>query len=531
LSVASAVAAGTLLAAAGAASAVGEGTFTKITAPSGTTTFKFDGKHPSNNHFTVSGETSADVTSVDIDCILIEDAGRSVHTLVGSVPVTAGAFSAVATLPDLMLNCRLRAIPSGVDPQSDYLGSYTGPIFYMNGATYLTTGSTIFGYTALGEQGDGVTEAKDAAQCGPAISATIEPPGMRTLGTDSESCAFALPSSNVTGGGSSTASAIKADGHNAYLPFSVHSFLNGAPQLLGLPQPALSTTLTRSGNGDVTVTESAPLKRCSVDDTYPPTPTSCPGLVDTGVTFTRTLNLFRGDHQIRVRDAFISTDNHAHTMNLEYRGQIATPETGAVGYTFPGGSSTFHTVALNQVVTGLGTKAGTMFARSDLDSVEGDPVADTLGLTWSRAPQEVLFSGGAKNLFALPYALTVPANGTTHLGFAYSKRVETKDAKTLAAGAQNEMVNAPTIRSPSKGAAIKGHTTTVKGSVTLGANGLPTKVLVNGHTAHLTKASAPKETYSVSFSESFGKHKLKVTAKDVAGNTRSKSIRVTNVGP
>jgi hypothetical protein len=529
LSVASAVAAGTLLAAAGGASGVGPGTFTRITNPSGTTTFKFDGEHPSNNHLIVSGETSADVTSVDIDCILITPHGRSDQALASAVPVTGGAFSTVASISSLMSNCRLRAIPSGVDPLSDYIGSFAGPILYMSGAVYNKAGSITYGYTALASQGDGVAAAFDAAQCGPAISATIEPPAMQLLGTGSQSCAFSLPSSNVTAS-SATASAIKVGGHNAYLPFSVRTFLNGT-RALALPQTALATTLTRSANGDVTVTESAPLKRCSVDDTYPPTHTSCPSLMDTGVKFTRTLNLFRGDHQIRVRDAFISSDAHSHTVGLQYRGQIASPDTGAVGYTFPGGSSTFHKTALNQVVTGLGTKANTMFVRSDLDSVEGDPEADTLGLTWSRAPQKVLFSGSTVNTFALPYALNVPANGAAHLGFAYSKRVETKDAKTLAAIAVNEMVNAPTISSPANGAVIHGQTTTVKGNVTLGANGLPTNVVVNGHAAPLTKVSATKETYSASFSESLGKHTINVTAKDVAGNTKSKSISVTNAGP
>jgi hypothetical protein len=527
LSAASAVAAGTLLAGAGAASAVGPGTFTRITDPGGTTTFKFDGRHPTNNHFTVSGVASNDVTSVDIECILTVDTGRSIQLLATGVPVTSEAFSTIATVPYLNVGCRLRAIPSGVDAASDYLGSYAGPILYMNGATYDTAGSTTYGYTAQGDEGDGSAEAQDAAQCGPALSVTIEPPGMDLVGTHSQDCAFRLPSGNVTSG-ASTASAIKVGGHNAYLPFSVHSFLIGG-QGLSLPQPALATSLTRSANGDVTVTESAPLKRCSVDDTYPPTSTSCPNLVNTGVTFARTLNLFRGDHQIRVRDAFTSTDGLAHTMNLQYQAGVPPPDTGAVGYTFPGGTSTFHKVAPNQVVTGLGTKAGTMFARSDLYSVEGDPQADTLGLTWSRAPQKVLFSAGGTTLFALPYALNVPANGTARLGFAYSKRVETTDAKTLAAIAVNEMVNPPTISSPANGAVITGHTTTVKGSVTLGANGLPTSVVVNGHAAQLTKVSATQETYSVSFSEPFGKHTINVTAKDVAGNTRSKSISVSNV--
>jgi hypothetical protein len=508
-----------------AAGAPGPGTWTKITTPSGTTTFKF----PGNHHLTVSGVTSNDVTSVDIDCIYNSVSGPSSQSLATSVPVSTGAFSTVATISNLLPNCRLRAVPTGVDPAADYLGSYAGPIMYMNGIKYNTVGSTRTGYQALDETGDGLVAMVDAAECGPALAATITPPAMLLSGSGSEVCAFALPSANITQSGTSTASAIKVNGHSAYLPYGVETLLNGT-QALGLPQPALTVNFTRFNSGHVRVTESAPLKRCSVDDTYPPTSTSCPSLVNTGVTFKRVSDLFRGAHQIRVRDTFASSDNHAHTINVQYQGQFTSPpDTGRVGYDFPGGSTTFHKSSHDQTVTGLGTKAGTTFIRSDMFSVEGDPLADTLGLTWSRAPQKVYFSPNTDEFFAMPYSLSAPAGGAAHLGFAYSEHVKTADTKKLAGVAVNEMVNVPHIGSPSNGALITGHTTTVKGYVTLGANGLPTKVLVNGHAAHLTKVSATKETYSVSFTESFGKHTIKVTAKDVAGNAKSKSITVKNV--
>src|SRR4051794_10688867 len=92
LSIASATAAAAVLLAAGGATAVGPGTFTKITNPSGTTTFEFDGKHPSNNHLTVSGQTSLDVTSVNIDCITNTVGGPAVDALANSVSVSGGAF-------------------------------------------------------------------------------------------------------------------------------------------------------------------------------------------------------------------------------------------------------------------------------------------------------------------------------------------------------------------------------------------------------------------------------------------------------
>ncbi|HKC27238.1 MAG TPA: hypothetical protein VKB75_04425 [Jatrophihabitans sp.] len=519
---------GMMTALATSAGAVGTGTFTKITAPSGSSTaFKFNGANPATNHLTVSGVTSLDVTSVDIVCTYNSVSGPTSQTLQGAVAVTSGAFSTVVPINNLLTTCRLRAVPTGVSPSADYIGAYTGPVLYMSGDVFNKAGSTIYGYTALTELGDGLAAALDAAQCGPALVVTVAQPGEELRGLPSEACGFALPATNITGTGTPNASAIKVDNHNAYLPYSVHNYLNGS-QSLALAQPALATTFTRSANGAATVTESAPLKRCSVDDTFPPTTTSCPSLVNTGVTFRRVSDLLPLQHRIRVRDTFTSADGQAHSVKLQYEAQVQPPDAGNVGYMFPG-SAQFKKSSFGQVVTGLGTKANTLFIRSDLHSLEGDPGDGTLGFTWSRAPQRVVFDHSAAEFFAMPYTLTVAAHGRADLGFGYCEQTATTDAKKSAQTAVNEMINAPTISSPAAGATVHGKSTTVKGAVTLGANGLPTKVTVNGHIAHLTKVSATKATYAVTFSESLGKHTITVTAQDIAANTRSRSIKITNV--
>jgi hypothetical protein len=69
----------------------------------------------------------------------------------------------------------------------------------------------------------------------------------------------------------------------------------------------------------------------------------------------------------------------------------------------------------------------------------------------------------------------------------------------------------------------------VKGSLTAGANGLPTTVSVNGHAAHITKTSPTTATYKVTFSESTGKHTITVRATDSVGNSATASVSVTNV--
>ena len=52
-------------------------------------------------------------------------------------------------------NCRLRAIPDGVDLNTDYLGAYTGPILYTDAFGLLTDGGKAYSYVAQSEEGDG----------------------------------------------------------------------------------------------------------------------------------------------------------------------------------------------------------------------------------------------------------------------------------------------------------------------------------------------------------------------------------------
>ncbi len=522
-----ALVAGTLTGLTAAASAtLGPGTFTRITTPSHDTTFKYNGNIPTgSNTFTVAGVTSNDVTAVEIDCLLTNAVGIQAFPFATNVHVSGGSFSTTAAYPTLTGNCRLRAIPTGVDYTTDYLGSFTGPILYTNTVAIEKDGSTPIGYVGAGEQGDGLGEVQDAGECGIAALATITTPEMQLHGSaTSESCLLEL-ASNLTG----SASAIRVDGHNAYLPHVVYSLLRNG-QALTLPQPSLTTSSQRFSNGDITISETAQLKRCNGDNTYPPTSGSCASLLNTGVQFKRVLNIFRGAHQIRIRDSFTSTNGVHHTVAAQYQMALPAPAFGALGYMFPG-RNTFHQAQVSQTVTGLGSKAATMFVRSDIYASSDDLAANTFGFTWSRAPSKVQFSSASVQEFALQYSLSVPAHGAAYLGFADSEAPLTTTAKNRAAVAVREIVSRPSISSPGNGATLHAHTTTVKGSVMAGANGLPTSVVVNGRAAHLRKVSATKETYKVSFSESFGKHMIKVTARDVAGNTKAKSITVKNVAP
>jgi hypothetical protein len=514
------------LAVSGAASAVGPGTFTKVTTPSGNIIHPVDPN--ATNPLRVAGQASADVTTVNIACLLqTRGAVLNARTIASGLPVTNGSFDVtVNILTPVVGSCRLRAIPTGVSFSTDYLGSYTGPILYTNGIVPETAGGTEFAYAATADQGTGFARVVEAGTCGVAALFSVVTASMDVLGP-SLSCGAFLPARNLTSTGVSTASTVTVDGHSGYLPPHIGGFLNRVG--LSLAQTTLTTSFIRHPSGDVTVTESAPLVRCSGGDTYPPTQSSCPSLVSTGATFARTIDMFRGDHQVRFRDSFASADGLAHTVTAQYQTALADPPpTGATGYVFPGAGGSYEPSTPDEVVVGLGTKAGTVLARSDLHSTEGDPDASTIGITWSRAPAKVQFDHSTSPFFAMPYSFRVPAGGKAYVGFAFSEGVTTAAVRTLASLATREIVLAPTIRSPKRGATVHGHLTTVKGSVSLGANGLPTSVTVNGHKATLTKVSETKETYVAKFRESFGKHKLTVTAKDAAGNTASATRTIRN---
>jgi hypothetical protein len=515
------------------ASASGRGTFTHITSPAHTFTYNY--AIGAANHLNVSGSTSLDVTEVDIDCVTyIFDQDPDISHLASAVPVTSGSFSVQGTFPgNAPTQCHLMAVPADVDPNSDYLGSFTGPIVYAD-AFGLTRDSAqvVYSYVGQVEGGDGAAVLTDVGQCGTEVLVTVQTPQM-LAGPIMVSCLFALPAGNFGPSGPATRSTIQIDGRNAYLPSGVHSYLIGSNSLT-VTQSVLTVKRVIAQNGDVTFTESALLMRCSANNSYPPTNASCPSIVSTGVRYQRVSTFERDGHQVKVRDRFTSTNHQAHSASLQYQAAFQNETgsgtaTGNIGYAFPGHGSTFHAASPGQTGTGFGSKAGTVLIRSDLHASPSDGAADTMAATWSRPPSKVFFGTDQPDEFQMQYALTVPAGRPAFIGFAISERWTTAEVKPLAALGVRDFVVKPSITSPHRGATIHGTATTVKGSLTAGANGLPTTVRVNGHAASITATSATHATYKVTFHESAGKHTIKVVATDAVGNTASASTSVKNV--
>ena len=487
-------------------------TFTKITTPSGRTTFLVQG----DRHFTVAGVTSPDVTQVTVYCLRGRGDSPAFDAVATAVPVTNGAFSAPGLVSPGSLGpiCRLRAVPQGVDPSTDPVSAYSGPILNVDTLKRLVQDTHVYNFDLEAGTGQGEMRVRSAGYCGNQLLHSVQP----DLGRPAipGGCVASLGPSAADG----TTGSLRVDGHLALLPSSVLTYADAST--------SLELAVHATTEGIVTWTESAPLVRCANTDVYPPPVGQCDHVVPTGVRFTRSGTFAPSGHQIRLRDSFGSTDGKRHTVDAIYAMEWTAPPTGALGFAFPGRPSGFHGSSPDQVVTGLPERAATFLVRSDRFSVEGDPQADTRAVTWSRPPTRLGFAPGDATDFAMSYRLHVPNSGAARLGFTDSEAVRTSAAAQAGKHAAADMMPAPRIAAPGKGAVITGRKTVVKGIVKAGANGLPVSVSVNGHAATLTPKGAARARYKVVFEESLGKHTLTAVARDAGGNKRSTSITVRN---
>ena len=495
-----------------AQAAPGPGTWTKIGTPAGARTTILS-RWGHEGQMSITGTTSSDVTSVNVYCLRGSGTDVDATTVATTVPVTSGAFATTVPVPGAVLSprCRLRALPSGVNPQTAYLASYAGPVMNLDSWRYLPSQDTV---QLRASTGQGMLVADGIGTCSATILATVLPD--QTVAGGSDGCLYALRGGSL----GDTHSSARVDGHEA--------FTTGAALSYGLTPPRLaSTSFHLVPSGGVRWTEVMPLARCASGDAFPPSAGSCPSMVSTGVEIRTVSTYAAGGHQVRMRTELRSLDGKRHAVRLDYSNRISGPASGGVGYRFPGRTG-FHASSLGQVVTRLGTGSGTMLARSNRVAVEGDPAVATRAITWSRTPARLAFSPTAPDTFAMSYRLTVPKGGSVHLGFTDSDGTLTSQAVGLGRRGEAGMMPAPRITSPAPGGAIEGRTTKVTGVVTAGANGLPTSVTVNGHAAQLKVTGASRARYSVTFTEALGKHTLEVVARDAAGNRRTASVKVRN---
>jgi hypothetical protein len=488
----------------------GPGSWTRVTTPAEHTAFLSRSGH--EGQLTIKGKTSADVNSVNVYCLSGAGASADATTVATSVPSSSGVFSTTVPVPSEvdLPQCRLRALPTGVNPHDSNLASYAGPVIELDWWKNLA-GTDTFQLNA--SSGSGMLIAQGIGTCSSVFLGTVLPDLSVPGGSDG--CVL-----NLSGAGTHH-SGIRVDGHESYTTSFARS--------RGLTPPRLSVHSLHLWRGTgVRWTETMPVDRCKSHDTFPPSAGTCPTLVPSGIEIRQVSTYAPGGHRVSIRTELRATDAKRHVVRLDYGEFVSALPSGEPGFRLPGRTG-FRSPALDVTVTRLGRGSGTILSRDDRFSTEGDPAAATRALSWSRTPDSVRFGDGVTTSFDLSYRLVVPKGGSTHLGFADGDSALTRDALALARQSEADMMPAPRITSPAAGAVVHGRSTTVEGVVRAGANGLPTSVKVNGHAASLKPNKArSKAAFAVTFSESLGRHTLTAVARDAGGNVRSSSIRIRN---
>lgn len=418
---------------------IGTGGWTKITTPSKTFTYNFNAAEGAINQLRISGTASPDVSAVNIYCGITSHAALNGTYVATNVQVQPDhTFSTLATIPSALGICRLRAFPTFL-PDIGYTAAFSGPLMYSYTFGRLKEAGKTYEFSMGTAFGSGVAALSDPSVCAVLTLTTVDLVDVEVRGPGTPMCGLALPPSNINKTGTANASAIRVDDKNAYLPAAIWALRHpDGITPLTVTQPSITTSFSRnSKTGDVTVNETAHLWRCSGVDTntYPPTPESCPSIVDTGVTFKRLLQLTRGNHQVVVHDSYSSNNGHPHTVTAQYMSKFARPGYGGPGFIYPRHGTSFKESTYDQVVTGFGTGPATVLVRSDLFASSTDPEADTQALTWSRPPAKIQFSHNDTSAIAMPYTFNVLKTGAAKLSLAMSEAPLTTTAKALAAKA------------------------------------------------------------------------------------------------
>lgn len=437
-------------------------TSTAITTPSQNTFYVVD-NDASPTTLTISGTTSASVSSVDIDCY----AGGTPKTLASTVPVTSDSFTTI--VPDLSVLedgvCTLRAIPSGSAPSD--LSPYTGPTIGVGERDTATVGTgpntgQVYDYHLWAPQLTAAFDYHSLGKCG-LFDGFLFDAALAVTTTDFF-CNEGLLGQNAPS--APTRSEIQIGGVNAYAPDTAEGI---SPSATGLPALSYSYSVD-AATGNLVIHETDPLVTCSPDTSYPPDSTKCASFVSAGVTDNRTIAQDHDGHISWVTDAFTSTDGQAHTLDLlwdqnQHFYGSGGGDASQVEYEFPG-QSTYSTHAVNDAVS-LPSSPGTILIRMH-GAADGDIDTGQGAIVYDRPATAATFTqvDSSDSEFTLHQTGTVPAGGSTTFRAAFVQDYLAANVASLAQTASSSFLNTVAV---SKAGTGNGTVTSSPGGISCGS--------------------------------------------------------------
>jgi hypothetical protein len=382
----------------------------------------------------ISGSTSGGSPSdkVDVRCYY----GASGSFLVRSnVSLNVdGTFSTIAGLGGIDHSvCILRAIPASSFPSD--LTPFSGPrVGTGERQTYTIAGGPNAGHAydfhMWAQQLTAAFDYHSLTRCGLYDGFLFD--AALNLTTITFKCNAWFDISNAP---AATRSGLQIDGANAYGAYSAQDINSVAAA--GLPAVSYSFT-SDPATGNMVIHETEPLVKCA-DATYPPTLTTCPTFVSTGVTDTRTISQDHDGHLSTITDVFSSTDGAAHSLDLLWENDQAFQLPGfgdatKIAFQFPGQSG-FSTHGAGDAVSLPGTP-GTILIHV-AGAADGDPTTGQGAIVYDRPADSATFIYGDTFVdeFNLHQTGTVPAGGSTTYRFAYAQGYTAAGVAALAQSA------------------------------------------------------------------------------------------------
>jgi hypothetical protein len=417
-------------------------------------------------------------------------------------------------------------VPAGDDaPSATDVQAFSGPVISVSQQfTHSSNGNT-FGYNIiagtpswsfqLNSLGAAPRAGSDVG-CPIVASFATNPTDLGSFTLfDGDAC---LPVDSGIAPAQGTRSALQIDGLNAYPPGSITA-LSGAAGF----QPLVYNATWSPSHETVAVTETDLPVICNPPGGYPPTPTSCPSLANSGIAVQQTTAVLPGGQVVRVAQRYVDLDRKPHTLDVLVSQSIGAFTRGQIpGFEFPG-QSVFATHAAPDAFSTFPGGPGTIYvvANAATPPATSNP---TGAITYGQPPLQADFitaAGAQRATFVMHYVIHLAAGGTATFDWSYS---QASDAAGLAplVHVERDRFFTPTLRlrSPRNGSVARNSPIVVTGvaTETVGI----TSVSVNGRGAILGAAGRFRATISLHT----GRNTIRAIATNVAGNRSTALVTV-----
>ncbi|MBV8990979.1 MAG: PASTA domain-containing protein [Solirubrobacterales bacterium] len=500
-------------------------TGSSITSPATGTQLYYNGDSGTGN-VTVSGTVIGATSGSQGDLLCLWAADTASTTIATGIDVSSGGFAVNVSLASIAgFVCRLALVPSATTPTGAAAAAFAGPAIGVARSASHSSGGVLYGYDVLAGPLSWSFELESLGECPVFGSWATEPSIEGSFQLFAGNAC--LPQTSGIAPDLDTRSAVQIDGVNAYPPGAIGATANQGGGLTGDAGfvPLTYSTSFDAAHDAVTIAESDTLVSCDPPGGFPPTPSTCPSLHESGVQAQQSTTLLPGGQVARVSQRFASTDGKAHTIDALFGQSVQGPSGTIPGFAFPGQSSLVSHSAPDSFST-FSSGPGSIYviANSAAPPATSNPVG---AIAYNRPPASANFiSASASNpaTFVMHYTDTVPADGSVSYDWSFTQAATLAALTPLARGELDRFFTpAVVIRRPANRSLSRNSSITVQGTATdpIGLSA----VKVDGAAVGV----AATGSFTARVPLRLGSNAINVTATNQAGNLASASVTVSYV--